>query len=231
MTNNIHYREMVLLIHGLVGSKLDMWPLQRKLSRAGYQTCNWSYRSLGLPIETHASRLVEKLCELLNDDSLDRLHLVGHSMGGIILRAALSDERLNSQHQSKFGRLVMLASPNGGSHVATKLKPFLSWAYPSLGQLSDQPDSYVNQLPNSPAARQLEFGIVEATKDRVIHPHALELAGRTDYARVNGHHGVLTWYAQTFKFVEAFLENGRFDQDIEKKACGINEHSGGTVGV
>jgi hypothetical protein len=131
-------------------------------------------------------------------------------MGGIILRAALSDERFDFRTSGKLGRLVMLASPNRGSHVATKLAPYFGWVSPSLEQLSDATNSYVNRLPNPLATLGLEFGIVEASKDRVIYPNALKLGGCAQYARIDGHHGLMSWYPQTFRVVESFLQTGQF---------------------
>jgi esterase/lipase len=49
--------DIVVLVHGLGGSRLDMWPLARQLRRRGYAVRNWGYRSVGQRIETHAARL------------------------------------------------------------------------------------------------------------------------------------------------------------------------------
>ena len=195
----------VVLIHGLAGSRLDMWPISRRLKRLGYGVKNWSYRSLGNRIETHANRLVGDLAALDKSERGLPFHVVTHSMGGIITRLALANRSFEHLH-----RIVMLAPPHQGSHVARKLTPFLGWLTPSLNQLSDAPDSFVNRLPNSLAENEVEFGIIEASKDRVIEQGGVILHGLVDYARVDGHHGILTWYRDTVRLVENFLEHGRF---------------------
>jgi hypothetical protein len=112
---------------------------------------------------------------------------------------------------ANIGRVVMLAPPHQGSHVARKLTRYIGWLSPSLQQLSDCEDSFVNGLPNSLEQKDIEFAIVEATKDRVIVQGGVHLDGYRDYAQVEGHHGVLTWYSETIRLVENFLVHGEFE--------------------
>jgi triacylglycerol lipase len=199
-------RETVVLVHGLCGSRLDMWPLARRLRREGYSVHNWGYLSLLGRIEHYAEQLT-KVLHLANSEAAGRFHLVTHSMGGIIARTVLMEQQFN-----RLGRFVMLAPPNQGSFVARHLSPYLNWLAPTLDQLSDAPESYVNQLGNPLENSALELGIIEARKDRVIAPGKVVLAGYRDIAQVDGHHGVLAWYPQTMKLVSNFLATGRFQE-------------------
>ena len=197
--------DIVVLVHGLGGSRLDMWPLARQLRRRGYAVRNWGYRSVGQRIETHAARLAKDLAAIDADMSAGKIHLVTHSMGGIITRTMFAKHDIEN-----IGRVVMLAPPHQGSHAARRLVPYVGWLTPSLKQLSDDEDSFVNQLPNSLQHSGIEFGIIESTKDRVIAQGGVLLDGYRDYARVEGHHGVLAWYPQTMKLAENFLAMGKF---------------------
>ena len=203
-----HHPDYAILVHGLGGSRLDMLPIKRRLKQLGYKVRNWGYRSLGNRVETHAQRLGIELEMLDRQISTGQFHLVTHSMGGIIARRMFADFDFES-----IGRVVMLAPPHRGSHVARKLSPFIGWLTPSLGQLSDSADSFVNQLPNTLKDRGIDFGIVESVKDRVIVQGGVHLDGYCDYARVDGHHGILTWYSDTIRLVENFLVQGRFCTD------------------
>jgi len=197
--------DVVVLVHGLGGSRLDMWPLGRRLKRLGYSVRNWGYRSVGQRIETHAGRLGNDLMAICADMPNGKIHLVTHSMGGIIARTMFANHNFDN-----LGRVVMLAPPHQGSHVARKLVPYIGWLTPSLQQLSDTEDSYVNQLPNSFQLKGIEFGIVEATKDRVIIQGGVLLDGYRDYGRVEGHHGIMPWYPQAIQLAEDFLVHGSF---------------------
>ena len=198
-------KEIVVLVHGLGGSRLDMWPISRRLKRRRFNVRNWGYRTFGNRIETHASRLGEDLISIDQDLGIEKFHLVTHSMGGIIARKMFCDFEFD-----RLGRVVMLAPPHQGSHAARRLAPFAGWWTPSLQQLSDANESFVNRLPNPLLNRGIEFGIVEATKDRVIAPGAVKLNGLKDFASVTGHHGILTWYRKTIELVENFLTTGSF---------------------
>jgi len=57
MKQKIDQNDIVVLVHGLAGSRLDLWPLGRRLKRRGYAVINWTYRTIGHRIETHAQRL------------------------------------------------------------------------------------------------------------------------------------------------------------------------------
>jgi pimeloyl-ACP methyl ester carboxylesterase len=203
--------ETVVLIHGLGGSRFDMWPIARRLRRLSFTVEYWGYRSFANRIETHAERLAVFLVDL-DRRKPNGFHLVTHSMGGIIARAAFAQFSLTN-----LKRVVMLAPPHQGSHAARKLAPYFGWLTPSLLQLSDDENSFVNGLPNSFRQNNLEFGIIESTKDRVIRPGFVELDGCADIASVVGQHGILTWYSRTLTLVENFLLHGKFEKRLEPK--------------
>lgn len=199
--------ETVVLVHGLAGTPLDMWRMSRHLKRLNFDVVNWWYRSLGQRIETHAERLGRDLEALDQQTETTRFHLVTHSMGGIIVRAMLRDARFQ-----KLGRIVMLAPPHRGSHVARVVSPWLGWLTPSLKQLSDENDSFVNQLPNSLLENNVEFAIVEASRDRVIAPGQTHLEGCREMMVSYGQHGIFPTYRRSIELVERFLLHGTFTQ-------------------
>ena len=206
MKNHLVNNETVVLIHGLGGTRLDMWPLSRRLKHQGFTPHCWGYFSLGRQIETYVSRLLKDLRKIEEDPDVRHFHLVGHSMGSIIVRAAIAQESF-----SKLRRIVMLAPPNGGSHVARWLGPRLQWIAPCLSQLSDEEGSYVNQLSQLETLPNVQLGIIEAAHDRVIAKECLRLQRQHDYVVVSGQHGILTWYSRTQRLVEQFLRFGQFE--------------------
>ena len=197
--------EKVILIHGLGGGRIDMWPLARHFRRQGYDTVVWKYPSFRQRIERVADRFGRELSSQELEFPHHRFHIVTHSMGGIVLRKALMSWRLQ-----RLGRVVLLSPPNKGSHVARRLAPCLGWMLPSLYQLSDSPLSFVNSLSNPFKQQGIEFGIVEASKDRVIAQGGVDLEGNQDYVSVKGHHGLLPWYPETIRLADQFIQNGRF---------------------
>ena len=206
MNQTQQQQEIVVLLHGLGGTRLDMWRMSGRLKRLGFKVKNFGYRSFGNRIETHANRLGAFLGKLCQKQAGTTIHLVTHSMGGIITRTMLTDYDFDC-----LGRVVMIAPPHKGSHAARKLHRYFGWLTPSLRQLSDVEGSFVNQLPNSLREKDIEFAIIELTKDRVIEQGRVLLDGYCDYAQIDAHHGIAPSYDETITLVEDFLVKGKFN--------------------
>lgn len=88
-----------------------MRKLGRRLTRQGFHVHLFGYRSRALPLSRHATDLAHFAAELGSDP----VHLVGHSLGGLIAACAMRD------HPCPVGRAVMLGSPLNGSAVARQL--------------------------------------------------------------------------------------------------------------
>lgn len=104
----------VFLIHGLGRRPGSLASVAKLLRHKGFGVSNWGYRSLRQPIEEVAQAF--RTAYLAQAQQVDQIHLVTHSLGGIILRCALKQGDL-----PKLGRIVMLAPPNQGSYLARVL--------------------------------------------------------------------------------------------------------------
>jgi pimeloyl-ACP methyl ester carboxylesterase len=193
----------VILAHGLCANRLVMWPLHRRLQFEGFQSINWGYRSTTKSCQFHAEQLVEVMRTLHSSNAASPIHFVGHSMGCIVIRAALE-----MYQPPSMGRVVMLAPPNRGSHVASTVGPRVKWICPTMGELSDRSNSYVNQL--APPSGY-EFGIIAAQFDWVIDPSKVQLPGGRDFLNVPSNHGMLPWHRRTLNQTAHFLKTGSFE--------------------
>ena len=142
------------------------------------------------------------MADLESDERIRRIHFVTHSMGSIVTRAAIL-----ADCPQKLGRIVMLGPPNRGSHVARRLSGPLGWLCPPLRQLSDQQDSFVNQLPEY---EEWEVGVIAAANDAVVARDATRLRYQRDWILLPGRHGLLPWRGETAEQVLSFLQDGRF---------------------
>jgi pimeloyl-ACP methyl ester carboxylesterase len=102
-------REAVILVHGIWLMGLVMVPLQRRLAKAGYDARVFAYPSLRATPAENARRLAREIGRL----KADVVHLVGHSLGGLVVL-----HLLESGAPAKVGRCVLMGTPASGSAVA-----------------------------------------------------------------------------------------------------------------
>ncbi len=196
--------EIVLLIHGIVSSKWLMWPLAKRLERHGFETRLYTYFTLGPSNRRHGERFAEQLRRVA--PKYERVHVVAHSMGSIVTRCALQEAL-----PENFGRVVMIGPPNRGSHIATRVSPLFGWLSPTLRELRDTPDSFVNQLPAIPVGR--EVGVLAAAKDHLVLEPSTHVAGERDHRVIGGWHESSLWRRQTAEQVAHFLRTGVFQAE------------------
>jgi pimeloyl-ACP methyl ester carboxylesterase len=150
----------VALVHGYLANSLVMAPLSVRLRRRGYAPTNWAYWNPACSLLLHAERFARRLEALDADPAVDVLHLVTHSMGGVIARAALDRYR-----PAKLGRVVMLAPPNHGSFAATRAVGTFGRFLKPVVELSTAPGSLVNTLPMPPG---LDLAVIAAKYDALV---------------------------------------------------------------
>lgn len=199
-------RELVVLVHGLASTQLVMLPLAWRLRRQGYETRSLGYYSIFGSNRRHGSWLARKLHALHATGNWSRIHLVVHSMGSIVTRCAMQEELPDS-----IGRVVMIGPPNGGSHMATRLRFIYGFCTPLL-ELMDRPDSFVNQLP--PPPEHFEIGILAAAKDNVIDLERTHLQGERDHCVLPSWHTGILWHPPTADYVGSFLRLGHFSETV-----------------
>lgn len=100
----------MVLVHGLwMTGTLDMAYLRRQLRQCGFEVYVFRYRTVRRDLAENAARLHEFLARLPETT----VHLVGHSLGGLVIRKLFID----FPHQ-RPGRVVTLGTPHGGSRAA-----------------------------------------------------------------------------------------------------------------
>lgn len=194
--------ENVVLLHGLVRTAHSMNDLAMGLSKAGYRAHIWGYDSARKHIAEHGKWLAMRLRALEDDASVTRIHLVTHSLGGIVARDALL-----RRVPGKLGRVVMLGPPNQGSAAARRWAPIAGTFLLPLEELSDDEQSYVRRLGVPPG---VEIGVIAARSDGRAPIETTHLVGETDHRVVPGVHTFLMYRQDVLEEVISFLGSGRF---------------------
>jgi pimeloyl-ACP methyl ester carboxylesterase len=195
-------REHVALVHGYLANKFMLAPLGWRLGRQGYDTTAWGYWNMRCSLLVHAARFAGELESLDANPAIDTLHLVTHSMGGIIARAALDRFR-----PRKLGRFVMLAPPNKGSFVATKIAGTIGRVFKPVAELSTAHDSLVNSLPMPDG---VDLGVIAAKWDALVSDESTHPDAPHAYATIPTFHSGLLFRRDAADLVASFLERGEF---------------------
>ncbi|MBY5584679.1 esterase/lipase family protein [Rhizobium leguminosarum] len=140
--------DTVLLFHGIARTKKSMVKLAGFLSGRGYRVVNVGYPSTKFSISDLVDIIRPEIDGAAKEAGDGRVHFVGYSMGGLIVRAFLRNYR-----PANLGRVVMVGTPNNGSQVADFLKGWLLYrkVYGPAGQ----------QLITDQTAMTDLFGIVD----------------------------------------------------------------------
>lgn len=102
-----------MLLHGVWMGRWAMWPLARRLKRAGFDPVRFGYPSRARPADN-----AERLARWLADQPYPPRLFVAHSLGGLILAHLFAR---HPEAHSPTTRVVLLSSPLAGSAVAVHL--------------------------------------------------------------------------------------------------------------
>lgn len=150
--------ECVILMHGLGRTYRSMSKMQERLSEAGYWTINLDYPSRKKSIRELAAEYVPPALDQCYSVHPEKIHFVTHSMGGIVLRMAIKQNR-----PEKLGRVVMLSPPNGGSEAVDAIKDrwYYSWINGPAGQ---ELSTFMDSVPNQLGPVDYSVGIITGNK-------------------------------------------------------------------
>lgn len=101
--------ESVIVAHGLWMPALSTGLLRHRLAAAAFTPYAFAYPTLRGALHEN----VQRLRQFAERTPGDRLHFVGHSLGGVVIVGMLAASDLE-----RVGRIVCLGSPFAGSRVA-----------------------------------------------------------------------------------------------------------------
>ncbi len=137
--------ECVALVHWLGRGPASFTLTAAYLKWEGYKTIRISYPSTKDTIESLADKVWDDI--VVACGNTNRINIVTHSLGGILIRQALT-----KQDPEKLGHVIMLAPPSKGSEIVDTFGDYqwFEWINGQAGNtLKTDKDSIPNQLPSA----------------------------------------------------------------------------------
>lgn len=193
--------------------------IRKALTRAGYPTTNQGYPSTRHDISRLTDHFVAPAVERCLRQKASKIHLVSHSMGGLLIRQYLQSHTLPTG-----SRIVMLSPPNQGSEVAEFLKNYSIYRWilgPAALQLgtTDRPYDKSSSIP-------YEIGIITGNissdpwfaklipgaNDGKVSVERAKLPGMKDFLVIKAGHTRIMRSKLATQQILYFLRFGRFQR-------------------
>jgi pimeloyl-ACP methyl ester carboxylesterase len=204
-------KETVVLVPGLWFPALGLRYLGNHLTRRGYDVRYFSYPSVRGDLRENAARLNA----FLEAIGAPVIHLVGHSLGGIVIRALFQ-----FHPQQRPGRVVTLASPHGGSAVARHKNTSRAWRRMmgrGVAQMLEGIDWPVPGREIGVIAGRRPFGLgrfsgepLSVPNDGLLTDAETALVGAAGILALPVSHSGMLFSRDVARAVATFLESGRF---------------------
>lgn len=171
----------ILMIHGLIDNRSIFTLLRRGLRSRGFDhLTTLNYSPIVSDIRVAAAHLGEEVERIVAETGYERIHIIGHSLGGLIARYYVTrlggDERVHT--------LVTLGTPHGGTYAA--------YAWPTRLVAQMRPDSgLIAELRKPVPDCRTRFIAYWSDLDQLVFPqHNAAIDHRDLRARNIALHGV-----------------------------------------
>ncbi len=203
-------RETVILLHGIWMRAGVTRQLATRLTGAGFDVHRIDYPSVFGAFENHFDRIYAQLRACTGE----RVHLVGHSLGGV-----LAMQYLQQRLPAVRGRVVCLGSPLLGSRLAQRLQRA---GLAKLG-LGGARNALTQRLPDWDGSR--DVGVIAGTLalgmglilgplgeacDGTVAVSETRLPGIADHLSLRVSHTGLLYSQRAAEATVRFLREGRF---------------------
>jgi triacylglycerol lipase len=208
-------RTPVILLHGLFQNRSCLFLLQWRLRAAGYDRVVSLNTPAWQDLESLVDAVAVTVARVRHASGAARVHLVGHSMGGILARCYL--QRPDSA--GTVAGCVTLGTP----HRGTRLAPFaISRHGRSLGPASP----LLARLNRSPLPAGVHFTAIYSRHDNIIVPaeHA-RMQGADNVEMTGLGHTTLLFSRQTADAVVAALQSEAGDSGLGARKAAVFDQS------
>ncbi len=190
----------VLLVHGYICNHRVWDKLARVLRRSGHPVLAINLEPLFTSIDNYAQPIEQAVQTLLRETGTTKVVLIGHSMGGLAIRAWM---RSHGSH--RVARVITLGTPHMGTQIA-KLSPTpngaqMIWHSPWLKALQCSETSAIRALMHIALTHQ--DNIVFPQRDQVLEGADITEFKGLGHLEMCQNDGVIQWVLQQFTIEHA----------------------------
>lgn len=204
-----HFNRLTVLIHGALRSSKRMEPIGIHLANHGIRSIGFDYASRRITV-SEAAKSFREFCRGL---PADEIHVVCHSMGGLVVREAIRQDR---NLDKKITRHVFIGVPHSGSVLADKYasRKWFQLLFGPAGQdlrtqsiasgLPKPSGRYIN-IYGGRGKRGFRFSEIEGDDDGVVSAKSAILDGAEATYRVKAIHSSLVKKQESLNVISSFL--------------------------
>ncbi len=151
----------VLLVHGYAHNQSGWWAFDRYLRRQGHTSIHrLNYLPIGSGVPALADRVAGRVDEILRVTGASRIHVIGHSLGGVLLRWYV--EELGGD--ARVSTAITLGTPHQGTVAA--------YLWPERTARHLRPGSWVmRRLEADATPSPVRWVSVWSDADLLVQPH------------------------------------------------------------
>ena len=225
----IHYggEESVIVIHGFARRASSMNTLAYAIHQAGYEVRNVGYNSINQNLNDIKEEVFEKFNQYISLNPGKKIHFVGHSLGGLLIRAYLEENKLNN-----LGVVILMGTPNKGTQLVNQYedKWYFSWLGPVISELGVDSSQFLEALQDpyytvgviagsKPYSRR-SSDYLEGAHDGLVTVESAKLEGMHDFIELEVNHSIMKRDPRVIEQVIYFLKNSQFKKDNLVKTFG-----------
>lgn len=194
----------VVLLHGFLGTRGTMQPLTRRFQADGRVVFSYHHGTFQLgSLRSSSEELIQRLRDLVENLELDRVDVLGFSMGGLVALHAVKF----LQGQRWIRRLVLLGTPLAGSWMSLAGIATVGLVSPSVWQV--RPGcQFLDELRAAPLPHGVRVRQIHADADAFCrNPGPVEGVDREhDYLVLPGGHSSLVIAQHFYAAAREFLD-------------------------
>lgn len=213
--------DYVVLLHGIGRSYRSMSKIANYFVKQHYHVLNVDYPGTHFTLEHLIDDIYLQLQPWITQEN-KQVHLITHSMGGLIARGMINRYQLNN-----IGRVVMLGPPNHGSEVADLLQGLRLYQF-IYGPAGQQLTTAYQHQDDSLGQVTFPLGIIAGDRsllpffslfvlpgsdDGLVSVESSRIVGMSDHIIMHANHALMMQNKKIIRQTLNFIRDGHFVHD------------------